>query len=73
MRTDMATSLKGMEFTTVILLGDSGVSLLPLEKTLEMAKKIVELPTGLTVDAIAKGLGGPGKHGLPFPPGIIKV
>ncbi|HQX81179.1 MAG TPA: creatininase family protein [Vicinamibacterales bacterium] len=34
----------------------NGVSLLPLEKTLEMAKKIVELRTKLTVDAIAKAL-----------------
>jgi creatinine amidohydrolase/Fe(II)-dependent formamide hydrolase-like protein len=34
----------------------NGVSLLPLSKTLEMAKKIVELRTKLTVDAIAKAL-----------------
>jgi len=34
----------------------NGVSLLPLNKTLEMAKKIVELRTKLTVDAIAKAL-----------------
>jgi creatinine amidohydrolase len=34
----------------------NGVSLLPLEKTLEIAKKIVELRTKLTVDAIAKAL-----------------
>ena len=34
----------------------NGVSLLPLEKTLDMAKKIVELRTKLTVDAIAKAL-----------------
>jgi creatinine amidohydrolase/Fe(II)-dependent formamide hydrolase-like protein len=34
----------------------NGVSLLPLSKTLEMAKKIVELRTRLTVDAIAKAL-----------------
>src|SRR5688500_11074078 len=34
----------------------NGVSLLPLSKTLEMARKIVELRTKLTVDAIAKAL-----------------
>ena len=34
----------------------NGVSLLPLEKTLEMGKKIVELRTRLTVDAIAKAM-----------------
>lgn len=34
----------------------NGVSLLPLEKTLEMGKKIVELRTKLTVDAIHKAL-----------------
>jgi creatinine amidohydrolase len=34
----------------------NGVSLLPLDKTLEMAKKIVELRTKLTVDAIAKAM-----------------
>ena len=34
----------------------NGVSLLPMAKTLEMGKKIVELRTQLTVDAIAKAL-----------------
>jgi len=34
----------------------NGVDLLPLNKTLELAKKIVELRTKLTVDAIAKAL-----------------
>jgi len=34
----------------------NGVSLLPLEKTLEMGKKIVELRTKLTVDAITKAM-----------------
>ena len=34
----------------------NGVSLLPIEKTLEMGKKIVELRTKLTVDAIAKAM-----------------
>ncbi|MEZ5319069.1 MAG: creatininase family protein [Vicinamibacterales bacterium] len=34
----------------------NGVPLLPLDKTLEMARKIVELRTKLTVDAIAKAL-----------------
>jgi creatinine amidohydrolase len=34
----------------------NGVSLLPMAKTLEMAKKIVELRTKLTVDAIAKAM-----------------
>jgi creatinine amidohydrolase/Fe(II)-dependent formamide hydrolase-like protein len=34
----------------------NGVSLLPLEKTLEMGKKIVELRTRLTVDAISKAM-----------------
>lgn len=34
----------------------NGVDLLPLSKTLEMGKKIVELRTKLTVDAIAKAL-----------------
>jgi creatinine amidohydrolase/Fe(II)-dependent formamide hydrolase-like protein len=34
----------------------NGVSLLPLEKTLAMGKKIVELRTKLTVDAIAKAM-----------------
>jgi creatinine amidohydrolase len=34
----------------------NGVSLLPMEKTLEMGKKIVELRTKLTVDAIAKAM-----------------
>src|SRR6187401_2188303 len=35
----------------------NGVSLLPMSKTLEMAKKIVELRTKLTVDAINKAMG----------------
>ena len=35
----------------------NGVSLLPMSKTLEMAKKIVELRTKLTVDAINKLMG----------------
>lgn len=35
----------------------NGVSLLPLSKTLEMAKKIVELRTRLTVDAINRAMG----------------
>jgi creatinine amidohydrolase/Fe(II)-dependent formamide hydrolase-like protein len=35
----------------------NGVSLLPMSKTLEMAKKIVELRTTLTVDAIKKAMG----------------
>ena len=35
----------------------NGVSLLPMTKTLEMAKKIVELRTQLTVDAIHKAMG----------------
>lgn len=35
----------------------NGVSLLPMSKTLEMAKKIVELRTTLTVDAIRKAMG----------------
>ena len=34
----------------------NGVSLLPLQKTLEMGKKIVELRTRLTVDAIHKAM-----------------
>jgi len=34
----------------------NGVSLLPMSKTLEMAKKIVELRTKLTVDAINKAI-----------------
>jgi creatinine amidohydrolase/Fe(II)-dependent formamide hydrolase-like protein len=34
----------------------NGVSLLPMSKTLEMAKKIVELRTKLTVDAINKAM-----------------
>jgi creatinine amidohydrolase/Fe(II)-dependent formamide hydrolase-like protein len=34
----------------------NGVSLLPMSKTLEMAKKIVELRTQLTVDAINKAM-----------------
>lgn len=34
----------------------NGVSLLPMSKTLEMAKKIVELRTKLTVDAIQKAM-----------------
>ena len=34
----------------------NGVSLLPVEKTLEMGKKIVELRTKLTVEAIAKAM-----------------
>jgi creatinine amidohydrolase len=34
----------------------NGVSLLPMSKTLEMAKKIVELRTRLTVDAINKAM-----------------
>ena len=34
----------------------NGVDLLPLNKTLEMAKKIVKLRTKLTVDAILKAL-----------------
>ena len=34
----------------------NGVSLLPMEKTLEMGKKIVELRTKLTVDAIQKAM-----------------
>jgi creatinine amidohydrolase/Fe(II)-dependent formamide hydrolase-like protein len=34
----------------------NGVSLLPIEKTLEMGKKIVDLRTKLTVDAIAKAM-----------------
>lgn len=34
----------------------NGVSLLPMEKTLEMGKKIVELRTKLTVDAINKAM-----------------
>lgn len=35
----------------------NGVDLLPLEKTLEMGRKIVELRTKLTVDAIQKAMG----------------
>jgi len=35
----------------------NGVSLLPMSKTLEMGKKIVELRTRLTVDAITKAMG----------------
>jgi len=35
----------------------NGVSLLPMSKTLEMGKKIVELRTKLTVDAIHKAMG----------------
>ena len=35
----------------------NGASLLPMSKTLEMAKKIVDLRTSLTVDAIHKSLG----------------
>ena len=35
----------------------NGVSLLPMSKTLEVAKKIVDLRTSLTVDAIHKSLG----------------
>ena len=34
----------------------NGVSLLPMEKTLEMGTKIVELRTRLTVDAIHKAM-----------------
>ena len=34
----------------------NGVSLLPIEKTLEMGKKIIELRTKLTVDAIHKAM-----------------
>ncbi len=34
----------------------NGVSLLPMEKTLEMGKKIVELRAKLTVDAITKAM-----------------
>lgn len=34
----------------------NGVSLLPMERTIEMGKKIVELRTKLTVDAMAKAL-----------------
>jgi creatinine amidohydrolase len=34
----------------------NGISLLPMEKTLEMGRKIVELRTTLTVDAIAKAM-----------------
>ena len=34
----------------------NGVNLLPIEKTLEMGKKIVELRTKLTVDAITKAM-----------------
>jgi creatinine amidohydrolase/Fe(II)-dependent formamide hydrolase-like protein len=34
----------------------NGVSLLPMEKTLEMGRKIVELRTKLTVDAITKAM-----------------
>src|SRR5262245_30511939 len=34
----------------------NGVSLLPMEKTIEMGKKIVELRTRLTVDAIQKAM-----------------
>jgi len=33
------------------------VSLLPMSKTLEMARKIVELRAKLTVDAINKAMG----------------
>jgi len=36
----------------------NGVSLLPMSKTLEMGKKIVELRTKLTVDAIHKAMAG---------------
>jgi len=35
----------------------NGVSLLPMSKTLDMAKKLVELRTKITVDAIAKAMG----------------
>lgn len=35
----------------------NGVSLLPMSKTLDMAKKVVELRTKLTVDAINKAMG----------------
>ena len=35
----------------------NGVSLLPMSKTLEMAKKIVDLRTKITVDAIHKAMG----------------
>ena len=35
----------------------NGVSLLPIEKTLDMGKRIVELRTKLTVEAIAKAMG----------------
>jgi creatinine amidohydrolase/Fe(II)-dependent formamide hydrolase-like protein len=35
----------------------NGVSLLPMSKTLEMAKKIVDLRTRITVDAINKAMG----------------
>jgi hypothetical protein len=35
----------------------NGVSLLPMSKTLEMAKKIVDLRTKITVDAINKAMG----------------
>jgi creatinine amidohydrolase len=35
----------------------NGVSLLPMSKTLDMAKKVVELRTRLTVDAINKAMG----------------
>ena len=34
----------------------NGVSLLPMSKTLEMARKIVDLRTKLTVDAINKAM-----------------
>jgi hypothetical protein len=34
----------------------NGVSLLPMEKTIEMGKKIVELRTRLTVEAIQKAM-----------------
>jgi creatinine amidohydrolase len=37
----------------------NGVSLLPLEKTLEMGRKIVELRARLTVDAITKAMAAP--------------
>jgi hypothetical protein len=35
----------------------NGVDLLPLDKTLEMGRKIVALRTTLTVDAIRKAMG----------------
>ena len=35
----------------------NGVSLLPMSRTLDMAKKLVELRATLTVDAIKKAMG----------------